>query len=58
MFRTLYLLYATMVIGLSAQVALAAGEREAFNPPGWVGFLMAFLALALPIAVSFWIRRK
>lgn len=35
-----------------------AAEKEAINPPGWLGGLLAFLSLALAIVAGIWVRNK
>jgi hypothetical protein len=47
-----------LLILLFALPTMAFAEGEAFNPPGWVGAGMFFLALILPIGVGFWVRNR
>ncbi len=35
-----------------------AAESESINPPGWVGGLLALLALVLAVGTGIWIRNK
>jgi hypothetical protein len=47
-FKRSYILYAVLVLSLVPMTVLAS-EREAFNPPGIVGWIMVALALGLPL---------
>lgn len=54
-----------VVVVLSLLMVLPAGasgllaeEAAGVNLPGWVGGMLALLALALPLATSFWLRNK
>lgn len=64
MILTLFLLPASAVGAAPetadlAQTAVSFAEgAQGFNPPGWVGGLLAVLAIALPIAFRFWVRQK
>lgn len=48
----------SLLLLLALPLTAFAAEREAFNPPGWAGATLFFLALILPIATSIWLRRR
>lgn len=58
MSQRLYAIYAAVILSLLPAAAWAS-EREAFNPPGWVGWLAVIVALALPLIVrAYFFRNK
>ncbi len=57
--------YATILLALFLLLALTAfpeliyaAEKEAINPPGWLGGFLAFLSVALAAAAWLWVRNK
>lgn len=52
---TILSLFALLV--LTTIPAMAAGEAEAVNPPGWVGALILILAIVLALLGLVWARR-
>lgn len=50
--------FAAAELAPETAVSLLFAEKEAVNPPGWVGGLLAVIALILPFAVRFWAQKK
>lgn len=57
--------YAMILLVLFLLLALVAfpevmyaAEKEAVNPPGWLGGFLAFLSVALAVATGLWVRKK
>lgn len=46
------------LILIFALPTLVFAEGESFNPPGWAGSLMFFLALILPIGIGYWVIKR
>lgn len=51
-------LLCTLLILFALPTIAYASEREPYNPPGYIGATMFFLALILPMVVSFWLRNR
>ncbi len=50
-------LFLLLVLVVFPEVIYAA-EKEAVNPPGWLGGFLAFLSVALAVATGIWVRKK
>lgn len=50
--------FAAAELAPETAVTLLLAEKEAVNLPGWVGGLLAVIALALPLAFRLWIQKK
>lgn len=59
MLKRIYLALVTvLMLGLVTLPVAAAEETLGFNPPNWVGWLLAILALVLPLAVWAILRNR
>ncbi|MCB8967983.1 MAG: hypothetical protein R3E31_27885 [Chloroflexota bacterium] len=51
-------LFVLLIVFAIPQLVFAAEETVGVNPPGWLGGLLALLALALAVGLSAWVRNK
>lgn len=49
---------AVLVIAMPVGASALLEESAGVNLPGWLGWLLAALALILPMAVSAWLRNR
>lgn len=55
---TLLLVFLFLLTLAAFPEIIYAAEKEAINPPGWLGGFLAFISVALAAVAGLWVRKK